>query len=183
VKASAMMSPDSVIEIWSSNVNADEAVDPVLPDGCRDLIFVAAGGEAPIWFVTDIFDHAFAPITYGKDTYFRGYRFKAGTCISEDALVRSLLGKEPNDTHEILNTIADHTHIDLNTADSLACIAAANLPVSTYARQCGVSTRTFQRSLLTSTGKPASYWRQLARIRQAGRGITLETCLADYAFA
>ncbi len=113
----------------------------------------------------------------------RGYRLHAYSRInSEDLFVKLSQGQDENLSRE-RSIIQESTSRNkaLALAEALSVIAHCHQPISRYAKTCGLSLRSFQRLLGTHTGKSANYWRQLARIRNAGRRVFNHDRLCDIA--
>jgi AraC-like DNA-binding protein len=174
-----MVDLDPVLERWS--VVATEASSTVvLPDGCRDLIGRIDPDGRVKWWLTDWVDSAYI-VNGAAGQAWVGYRLRPGVHLNEELLKRRIerLGKMPLDA-DLHSLLADHAMVHDNAVSALQALACENR-VSAAARSLGVSERTLHRNVLSTTGKPPSYWQQLARARRAARALRTPMQLADLA--
>lgn len=162
----------------------------VLPDGCCDLILRAPQGQPAQCFVSDLVD---APYTVATDCgeSFQGYRLRPGAQVDEAGLVRALgqgpaYKRLPVDDASVLPLLDTFVRLDARVTEALASLSEATC-VAAARRHLGVSERRLERMLLATTGRPPSYWKGLARVRQAARALAgplpLAAIAADHGFA
>jgi len=160
---------------WSVGMSHSHA-SVILPDGCRDLICRERPGRAPDWFVSPLQTAPKRAQTLAGDRL-TGFRLHAGADIAA-GLPEHLAGLDPNgDTARTL--LAENTRLDPNLHEALACLATRD-SVAKAARDLGVGMRSLQRLIRRRTGQSPVFWRQLARVRQAGR-LLGQSSLADIA--
>lgn len=169
---------ETILEIWDSTA-PQEMILPIIPDGCRDLIFKHSQGEKPCWFVWPLTDKT-CDTSIKRGDVFKGYRLKPGTRIDMEKLLASVSCKEFS-TDDICDRLNSYTSLPASMEDPLACLASDIASVSQAARELGVSQRSLQRLLMHETSKPPVYWLQLARVRKAGRAVQNGMPLADIA--
>ena len=167
-----------LLDVWQFDAWAP-VEDIILPDGCRDLIYIETQGEAPKWFVSPFYDCA-ATVTTPHSTAMIGFRLRPGVDIDEQALLRELGGLDPHnaDVEDVLNSFVS---IDAFTEDALSGLAEIDANSRSLVRRLGVSQRTLQRRLLLSTGKRPLYWMRLARVRRAARLLNKEKSISGLA--
>ncbi len=170
---------DTLLAKWHLRAQEDLII-PVIPDGCRDLIFKHPRGERPLWFLS-----ALSGCTYGvalrRGDVFTGYRLKPGTRIDGAGLVAAVGGKEP-EHEDVMSRIESCTLLPERLKDALDCLGSGIGSVAAAAALLGVSQRSLQRLVLGGTGHPPVYWLQLARVRGAGRAVREARPLAEIAF-
>ena len=169
---------ETILEIWNSTV-PQKMILPIIPDGCRDLIFKHSQGKMPCWFVWPLTDKTCdTPIKRGD--VFKGYRLKPGAHIDIEKLLASVSGREFS-ANDICDRLDSYTNLSASLEDALACLASDISSVSQAAQELGTSPRSLQRLLMAETGKSPVYWLQLARVRQTGRAIQNGMLLAEIA--
>lgn len=176
-----MIGSPTILDTWSFTSAAGCPPSVVLPDGCRDLIFTCSSGSAPGWKISQLFDSAFCTGEKSVAIHMTGYRFSPDTTIQSERLLRELEKLTPEDHGNIIALVSEFATGNNDVREALAYIAQGQKTVDQYARACGISRRSFQRLLLLNTGRSPVYWRQLARIRLAGRLLGKASSLAEAA--
>ncbi len=172
---------DLVLDVWHSD-GVDTGSLVVLPDGCRDVIVRhEETSRAENWFLSDLYNGPFCSVV-GTTSEMSGFRLRAGTQVDLEALLRAICNIDPFDRKAVFACIHQHAYISQNTRDALHSLSEDCLTVNSCARQLGVSMRSLQRLIMRETGRAPGYWRQLARIRRAGRRIESDSPLAEFAF-
>jgi AraC-like DNA-binding protein len=142
----------------------------VLPDGCRDLILRKNVVNDMRWFVADLATSAYA-VESDPGSSFSGYRFHPGAVINEAALLRAIHSKCNLDDADVSNAINDYVRLDERVLSALASLSSRS-NVAAAASAEGVCERTLERLMRVQTGHTPSYWKNLARVRRAGRSLT-----------
>lgn len=169
---------DTLLAAWRFEAQHD-SFQLIIPDGCRDLILRQPAQGRAHWFVSSL-DDCIRQVPVSRGEVFSGYRLKPGTILDEAALLASL----PDDTvsHDVaLSRLDDFTRLCDSTTEALTCLALCPGRVEAVATRLGVGLRTLQRTVLSKTGRSPVYWRQLARVRRAGRAVCGDGSLADIA--
>ena len=176
-----MSSDNPVVDVWSHQHDGGGGYT-VLPDGCRDLIYRKIDGERPEWFITQVFAAPLHTLTQRTTGVMAGYRLKAGAVINEKLLLSLVSKLTPDDQQDVAAAICEAIKIcpDIEGALALVCETGINLDI--HARNAGLSRRSFQRLVTEGTGQSPSFWKQLARVRKAGRLLKGTNSLADHAF-
>ncbi len=171
-----------LLEAWESQVAAT-AQATILPDGCQDLLFTAAPGQAPHWAVTTLDDSAYR-IDMQRGCYFKGFRLRAGVQVNAAALLTSMQGLAPDDAgiETRLNHFAQLDPLVEDALSALAAQASAGGRVAHAAADLGVHPRRLQRILAEHTGRTAAKWLALARVRKAARALVAGAASADVAY-
>ncbi len=169
---------DPVLAIWRLRAERPDLA-PVIPDGCRDLIFHHPANGPPRWFVSALGDHTYQVRLQTDDTYV-GYRLKPGVRIDETQLVAALAGRH-HDEGSVRDRLDSCTTFDERTRDALTGLADSRPTVAAAACNLGVGVRSLQRLITRQTGFPPGYWLRLARARRAGRAIAAGLPLAEVA--
>jgi len=174
---------DIILQHWQFEVkSAGDSL--VIPDGCRDLIFMATAGKKPYWQITSL-DHTAYKVSCRAGDFFMGYRLKPGILIDEPAILNASKNLEPgkdmteNQIEGMINNYCLHSP---NVELALACLGAEHNNVSMVARELGIGLRSLQRLVLKSTGKTPAFWIGLARARRAARKLATGKALAQTAF-
>jgi AraC-like DNA-binding protein len=163
-----MHSPIAVLEQW--NFRATEATTSVvLPDGCQDLIVRIDADGAANYFVSALADQAYSVESHA-DEVFVGYRFQPGATIDETGLLAALKSCNATDLGFVVNLIDNFVVLDSAITEALTALATC-ARVKIAARYCGVSERSLERLIAKRTGRAPSYWKCLARARQAARTL------------
>ncbi len=170
---------DTLLAKWHLQAQGD-FITPVIPDGCRDLIFKHPAGERPLWFLSALSGCTYG-VALGKGDIFIGYRLKPGTRIDGAGLVAAVSGKEL-EHEDVISRLENYTLLPERLKDALDCLASGIGNVAAAASLLGVSQRSLQRLVLRGTGQPPVYWLQLARVRRAGRAVQVAGMLAEIAF-
>ena len=169
---------ETILEIWDSTA-PQKMILPIIPDGCRDLIFKHSLGKKPCWFVWPLTNRT-CDTSIKRGDVFKGYRLKPGTHIDIEKLLASVSGREFS-TDDICDRLDSYTNLSASLEDALACLGSDISSVSQVARELGTNPRSLQRLLMKGTGKSPVYWLQLARVRKAGRAVQNGKALADIA--
>ncbi|MEL6897163.1 MAG: AraC family transcriptional regulator [Planctomycetota bacterium] len=170
-----MMNP--ILDCWSAEVEtAQSAV--VLPDGCRDLICVDIPGTRPRWFVSGL-DASARFVSFPTRTVLAGARMKPGRQCDSEALLKTI--RDDNaDFDKALQRVNDFVHVDSLLNDALGALKTETT-IESAANAIGLSIRSFQRLVSSSTGKPPRFWKRLSRVRQAGRMLAAGHRVVDCA--
>ncbi len=169
---------DLVCDIWEACPEAaGEAV--VLPDGCCDLISVAAPGLRPRWFVSDLMTTA-ETIPFDAGVRMKGFRLRAGTGLDRARLLAAIADVSPDDDRAVYDRLDAFGRLSNDVTDTLAALAET-ASVAAGARRLGVTPRTLQRLTLRETGASPLFWQRLARVRRAARDLGGPAALADIA--
>lgn len=152
----------------------------VYPDGCRDLVMHQRDGCNPRWTITDL-DESARIITHSPNDRLIGFRFHPAAMINEAALLSKVHGYHESEL-DMEVVIREHSLIDSNVQEILDCLSAEFVTVENAARSIGVSVRTLQRKLVSTTGKSPTFWLSLARVRKASRLLASDQALANIAF-
>lgn len=169
------------MEIWHFHrVAAGSAT--VLPDGCCDLILgTRAAGHMALNYST--FDGVARSLVLPPRTRLTGLRLRAGATLAPSMLQ----GLE----HDLASCGSEQACRDLmvaavedmaETNDELIDAVASARVVTSAARRLGITARTLHRHLVARTGRPPSFWLDLARARRALRALATEAPLAEVAF-
>jgi AraC-like DNA-binding protein len=170
--------PEGALELWRFTAR-ESALVHVPPDGCRDLIVVAARGGAPVGLVSPLADapevHAFAAGDRAA-----GVRLRPGVRVDERALAALLRGGERQDDADLLLAAAAAARVDARVAEALDCLREAP-PLPLAQSRLGVSARSLERLLAGHTRRGPLWWRNLARARRCARALAGATPLAALA--
>ncbi len=167
--------PDVILQKWEFSAKSDGS-SIVIPDGCRDLIFMAKRGQQPRWMVSDL-DNTVYSVSSRAGDYMKGFRLRPGAVIDVEALLHSV--RDIDAQGDIADRIGSFTILSRNMSEALNCLGAVTSPHEA-ARNLGVNARNLQR-LLKPTGRTPAAWLSLARARRAAR-LVLEGDLSDAAF-
>lgn len=170
-----------VLDSWSHEVAADgQAI--VLPDGCRDLILLERDGAAPQWFVSPLMAATEQVACHAGDR-FSGFRFHPGAVFDESRLLNAVSGC-PSD--QVPALVAELVRVNPRMAEALDALARSS-GIAQARRALGVSERSLERLVQAGTGCPPSFWRGLARARQAAAALAgaepLAAIAADCGYA
>lgn len=164
----------NILQEWAHCADSDNST-LIIPDGCRDLLYWAAVGERPKWYVTSLDNAAYNTDIKAGD-YLKGYRLRPGACVDVAGLLDAV--KPIDENGDIVTRINDFTSLSLDVSEALECVAV-NDTVSLAAVSFGVSARKLQR-ICVPTGRTAAAWMSLARARKAAREV-LRNSLAEVA--
>ena len=170
---------DGVIQdIWQvSSLPAGAA--RIYPDGCQDVIWVKPVNGRSYWKAAPL--DARMRVLYsmaGADLW--GARLTPGAQIPPD-LVHALDADGPD---QAAAAIAALCAVPEPVRDWLCALRAApSLSVPRLARSLGVSARTLQRQVKSSTGQGPLFWARLMRLRQALSEAQQGLPLAEAAYA
>ncbi len=165
----------TIIENWTADIPI-AATSFIIPDGCRDLICLQRPGKAAKWFISALqctihvaHQHAGSRLT--------GFRLYPGTSIQGIELLAQVENQDPggvNDRH----SLDEFTTRSENLTDALNCLTQSQ-SIAITARHLGVCLRSLQRLVQHETGQTPTFWRQLARVRGAGRLLGNDLPLAE----
>jgi AraC-like DNA-binding protein len=173
-----IMSSSLVLASWTSQAGTGSAL--IIPDGCRDIILRERAGQPPELFVS-VLDNTARMAQLATGDRFRGLRLRPGVSVDETALLT--LWRNSQDFGAVARNAGEFMHLEPDVAEALDAIGADRTAPS----ELGVSARTLQRLLERTTGRSPGYWRQLARVRRAGRaasrGARLSEVAAEHGYA
>lgn len=170
---------NAIIDIWQFKAT-ETGSSTVLPDGCRDVIWVQKEGSAPELISTQLQSTTDYPkITQG--TQMIGYRLAPGLWLDEVQLGRAFAHRDP-DPAGLQALIEDLTAHYSNLDEAMARLALGQGPVTSVARDLGVSLQSLQRLLRRHSLRPPEFWLTLARARRAGREIAAKHDFAEIAY-
>ncbi|THF63036.1 AraC family transcriptional regulator [Pseudothauera nasutitermitis] len=181
-----MPHPDGVLlRAWGMEVRA-ACVEPVLPDGCRDLILRVDADGRPHWFVSPLADGVMR-VSCVRGERYAGFRLHPATRIDERALLDAARRADDDDPATALRLLGEHARIDTRVAEALAALAEARGVAAACAR-LGVSERTLERLLRgRADARTPRFWHALARARRAARAldttVPLAALAADHGYA
>jgi len=138
-------------------------------------------GLEPYWYVTTL-DESARLVTTERDEDIGGFRLNPATTTDNAALLQCVEGRHYSEL-DVTAAIEDSAVLDLDTLDALTCLSKDNASVASAARTLGVSTRTLQRKLLSSTSKSPVFWYSLARARKAAASMLSDIGFAEIALA
>jgi AraC-like DNA-binding protein len=169
---------DVLLEAWQHTCSDNQRA-LVVPDGCRDLIAWALPGQPTQWKITPLMDQAvWVPGAKGKR--YQGFRLKPGTAIESLRLLKSLQNIDPEDATRVLERLHSFASQDQRVNDALLAIAEETRLVPARQR-LGIGERSLERLMRRVTGRTPTYWRRLARFRQATQDIEGAKPLAQVA--
>lgn len=156
------------------------AVTPVLPDGCRDLIVKTDARGEPLWLVSPL-SQTTQQVACEAAQQFKGFRFHPAVRIDEANLLAAFEAFDGNEsTQQLLARLDEFVHLDINLIEVLETLANTFRKVDT-ARQLGVSERTLERLVKKATGQKPLFWKSLARARRTARQLNCQQPLAELA--
>ena len=157
---------DPVLACWQFEAHAP-LTSRVVPDGCRDLIVRLLPDAPPRCFVSGLATTAYDVCSGAGDRY-RGFRLQAAARFDEHALLAAAHRSAVVDDAGLLDVIRAHVRIDTRLDDALSALASTS-SVQRAAAGLGVSLRTLERLVQSTTSRTPGFWRALARARQSGR--------------
>jgi AraC-like DNA-binding protein len=161
-------------QAWHHRVEGAE-VSPVFPDGCRDVLIIAAAG-APDRVVLTEFDVCPRYVSLPAGTKIAGYRLRPGAAV--DRLVLEAIAKNRAAVDDILfNAVRAADETD----EAILALTLPGATLGTVSRSLGVSVRTMQRRFRELGLPPPDYWRLLARARRAVALLASTVPLAEIA--
>ncbi|MEE9427832.1 MAG: helix-turn-helix domain-containing protein [Paracoccaceae bacterium] len=169
---------DNVVESWSADIPC-ASTSFIIPDGCRDLICLERPSQAPQWFISPL-QSSIHTAQQQPGSCLTGFRMHPGTAIQSANLLAQVKYLDPDEVASS-EMLSNFTARSKNLTDALTCLARNN-SIPNAARELGVGVRSLQRLVQGQTGQPPAFWRQLARIRDAGRQVGGDAPLADIAF-
>lgn len=174
------MQPAAIIDCWHF-LPATDARVAVLPDGCRDLIFVRPP-SAPAQSFVSALAVASEEVSCLAGEALCGYRFHPAAVFNEVRLLAAFEAARETDEPAVREIVDDLVQVDQRLAEALAGLAAAD-SVLAASRLLAVSPRTLERLVGAATGQPPAFWKNLARARRAAGGLLTAESLADLAAA
>ena len=153
----------------------------VLPDGCRDLIMRQSPGESPHWIISAL-DDGPRRVAVPAGTITLGFRLRPGAQIDEDRLLASIKLCAP-DRLQILERLDRFTSQPGDLHEALTCLGREAATVADAACLLDGSVRSLQRLVISGTGRPPSFWLQLARVRRSARALRNAPSIAEIAYA
>lgn len=163
----------TVLEAWS-HVAGQHGHSIVLPDGCRDLIRIAAPGMRPFFVISELASGC-ERVTHAAGTVYHGFRLRPGAIVDERSLLALGRITPQADCSRILDWLDSHSRMDVMVEDALAHLADGRMPADSSAQ------RRLERLLKKATGRPPMFWRGLARARRAARLLAGDSELAALA--
>ena len=155
--------PAALLEAWSHRATQSAPV-VIVPDGCRDLIRIAAPGQKPFFIISPLADSChWTDCRAG--TRFDGYRLRPGAGLNQSRLLETLAHDCDVDDTAIRSLIDDFTRMDPLVNEALARLADGKAAPDT------LSERSLERLLKKHTGRPPMFWRGLSRVRQAAAAL------------
>ncbi|MFA6022138.1 MAG: hypothetical protein WC722_17905, partial [Rhodospirillales bacterium] len=102
--------PAALLEAWSHRATQSAPI-VIVPDGCRDLIRIAAPGQKPFFIVSPLADSCYWS-TCQTGTRFDGYRLRPGASLNEAGLLETIALDCDADATTIRSLIGDFTRMD-----------------------------------------------------------------------
>ncbi len=169
---------DTVLQEWRFTAK-NGGISPVIPDGCRDLIYLASTDIKPHWFVT-LLDSSVRSVTVRPGDFYWGYRLRPGSYVDVGKLLEAVNNLEPGQ-NEVVSRIESFSSMQPHLGEALACIGSGIKSLAKAARELGVSVRTLQRLIRGHTGTVPLFWSRLARVRKSARAAVHTASLAETA--
>ncbi|WP_411753873.1 helix-turn-helix domain-containing protein [Serratia sp. (in: enterobacteria)] len=145
----------------------------VVPDGCRDLIFLTDRNGQQEIKITEIDTCAYGVESTAGDHY-EGFRFRPDCVIDEDKLFHYLNASQLTPDHPtLLSIIHDTVRVETQLAETMQSLRLAD-SLTQASQELGVSVRTLERLVKSKTGKSPLFWLRLLRMRRTAS--TLLAC-------
>jgi AraC-like DNA-binding protein len=149
----------------------------VLPDGCRDFIIKVTHDGVVDYLISPLDDTARYVDSHAGDRYF-GWRLHPGACLTSPEFSTQAFAHWATqnkidlsqDREKILSLMDDVIQIDTQLQDALDSLKI-HRSIGCAARDLGISERSLQRWVTQKSGRTPSYWRGLARVRQAAQAM------------
>jgi len=151
----------------------------VYPDGCQDVIMRKIGNSQPVWHLTTLDESARIVVSSSREQWI-GYRLHPGVSVNQSQLLAILQGQHLSKAKAIA-AITDCSTLSSETCEALACLSCNYSTVESVAKRIGVSVRTLQRKLTSTTSKSPSFWLSLARARKAAVALASDCSLTQIA--
>lgn len=151
-----------------------------MPDGCQDLICKHVAGEPPHWFISPLYDMP-KKVNIAAQSSMFGFRLQPGTSIDEASLLGSLM-PHSLEIKEVADRIETFTSRSSQAVEILDCLSQDAMSVQRAASNLGVHIRSLQRCIVKETGRTATYWIRLARVRRAARALQDNAPLLEIAY-
>lgn len=186
VKSVSRSRNDPILAEWAFVSHGRRSIT-VLPDGCRDLIIRRdPATEAQTLVLSDL-DAVRRTMIQPAGQQLVGLRLRPGASLPSrlvDELRRALEQTSGSTaSHLVGQAVATYAELD----DELLDAIVAGRTVARAARLLGVAERTLHRRMIARTGKPPSFWLDLARSRRAlaclSTGMALVEIAAEAGYA
>lgn len=165
--------PEVILQHWSFTVVDALADTIVVPDGCRDLIIQVQPDGCRQCMVSDLDTQAYqVDTTAGMQ--FIGYRFQPAAIVDTKKLLHATRCMNYLDPQAVLSVVAECVQINWRLDEVLKSLSEKQT-VALASHSIGVSERTVERLVKTSTGYPPAFWKALARLRKAAKAIVCTT--------
>ncbi len=159
------------------------SVSTVIPDGCIDFIVYvdehAASGFG--WMLSELSTSAYQ-VNASAGEHMQGIRLKPGVALNVADLESYITARSPQALLE-KDAIDEFCLQSSNANTALQCLASGLSSVDSVANELGVSVRTLQRLIKTTTGCSPYFWLSLARARKAAKALLLNEQLSQVAAA
>lgn len=169
--------PEVILQHWSFTVVDALADAIVVPDGCRDLIIQVQPNGCRQHIVSNLDTRAYQVDTT-VNMQFIGYRFQPAAIVDTKKLLHATMCINYLDPASVLAVVADCVQMNWRLDEVLKSLSEKQT-VALASRSIGVSERTVERLVKTSTGYPPAFWKALARLRKAAKAIV---CTANTPF-
>lgn len=167
-----------ILEHWQV-ASLGAAPVTIYPDGCRDVIWWQAKGQAPRWRLAAL--DITARQLHGLATaQIQGFRLRPGAVVDQ-RLLANLDADCPDGAAGLISEMA--TVPESLTEILSACTSETALNAGSLARELGVSLRTLQRKTAELTGQGPLFWLRLARLRRAFFLCRKDLPLSEAAYA
>lgn len=198
--------PNTVLSAWQHTIDTSTRM-LVLPDGCRDFI-IRSNRQGLCSRMLSQLDGSARYVESDRGDSYYGWRLHpaarfnpahaTSTKLLErlDELTTQFQADPQHHAAQILHVLDDLFELDTQIEDALESLKTRQ-SVTHSARELGVSERSLQRWMQQKTGRSPTYWRNLARARQAAQAllarmnlrelernrINLAELAADFAYA
>lgn len=154
-----------ILDAWQ-HLALTSAPEPVLPDGCRDVILAIAPDGRPDLTLSAL-QHRAEAVRLAPGTRLAGFRLRPGVDVDLAGLRAELRRTDPSALPAL---IAGAARLDPRLDEAIGALAAAP-SVAAAAAALGVGARGLER-LFARAGQPApGFWLRLARARRAGVAV------------
>jgi AraC-like DNA-binding protein len=153
-----------ILEHWRFH-SPKKTYQIVVPDGCRDLIFLTDRSGQQEMKVTEIDTCAYGVESTAGERY-EGFRFRPDCVIDEGKLFHYLNDSRLTPDHPTLQSIIhDTVRVDTQLAETLQSLRLAD-SLTQASQELGISVRTLERLAKSKTGKSPLFWLRLLRMRR-----------------
>ncbi len=176
---SAPSSAETALCDWTFESLAD-CSSKVIPDGCRDLIWIETHDDGLTFFISELSQSAYF-VDFKADERAGGIRIKPGTTIDTTQLYKWL---ETNPVSDLVGNDGLDEFCTRSPAvtEALSCLGSGLPSVQASAIELGVSIRTLQRLIKRETHKCPQFWYSLSKARRAGRSLNDYAQLSEVAY-